>query len=239
VRVAVVIPARNEAERIAATVAAAARIPSVDTVLVVDDGSTDDTAAIASAAGAHTVRHPRSRGKAAAMSTGAAAMSVAEVLVFLDADLGETAAGAAALLPPVLAGRADMTIATLPAQRTAGGGHGFVVRLSRWGIARATGFTPVQPLSGQRCLTRAAFDRALPLAAGFGVETALTIDLLRAGLRVQEVPCDLHHRVTGRDWRAQRHRLRQFRHVARALLPRVTPFPSSAGPRRWRSADRR
>jgi hypothetical protein len=58
------------------------------------------------------------------------------------------------------------------------------------------------------------------LAAGFGVETALSIDLLRAGLRLQEVPCDLQHRVTGTDWRAQRHRLRQFRHVARALASR-------------------
>ena len=126
----------------------------------------------------------------------------------------------------MLDGRADMTIATLPTQRTAGGGHGFVVRLSRWGIVRATGFAPVQPLSGQRCLTRAAFSRALPLAPGFGVETALTIDLLRAGMRVQEVRCDLQHRVTGKDWRAQRHRLRQFVHVARAL----------ASHNRWRRA---
>jgi hypothetical protein len=220
VRVAAVIPAHNEALRIAATVAAATRIPGVDSVVVIDDGSTDDTAAIASAAGAHTVRHPRNRGKAAAMTTGAAAMSGADVLVFLDADLGETAVGAAPVLPPVLEGRADMTIATLPPQTTAGGGHGFVVRLSRWGIVRATGFAPVQPLSGQRALTGAAFRQALPLASGFGVETALTIDLLRAGLRVQEVRCDLQHRVTGTDWRAQRHRLRQFRHVARALVAR-------------------
>jgi hypothetical protein len=228
VRVAVVIPARNEAERIAATVRAAAGIAGVDTVLVVDDGSTDDTAGIAGAAGARTVRHPRNRGKAAAMTTGAAAAPDADVLLFLDADLGDTAAGAAPLLAPVLADRADMTIATLPAQHTAGGGHGFVVRLSRRGIQRATGFAPVQPLSGQRCLTRAAFSRALPLASGFGVETALTIDLLRAGLRVQEVPCDLQHRVTGRDWRAQRHRLRQFVHVARALAPRAPLFTPKA-----------
>ncbi|HEY3603595.1 MAG TPA: glycosyltransferase, partial [Sporichthyaceae bacterium] len=73
-RVAVVIPARNEAARIAATVAAARRLPGVDAVLVVDDGSTDDTAAIGAAAGARVVRHPRNRGKAAAMTTGAAAM---------------------------------------------------------------------------------------------------------------------------------------------------------------------
>jgi hypothetical protein len=68
-----------------------------------------------------------------------------------------------------------------------------------------------------RCLTRAAFEAALPLAPGWGVETALTIDLLRAGFRVREVPCDLHHRVTGSDWRSQLHRAAQYRDVARAL----------------------
>jgi hypothetical protein len=53
------------------------------------------------------------------------------------------------------------------------------------------------------------------------VETALTIDLLRAGLRVREVECDLHHRVTGKDWRGQLHRLKQYLHVQRALRRRM------------------
>jgi len=215
-----IVPAHNEQGMVGRVVREIRRqAPDFD-VVVVDDGSTDNTAAIAEAAGARAVRHPRNRGKAAAMTTGAAAVPDAEVLLFLDADLGDTASGAGPLLPPVLEGRADMTIATLPTQATAGGGHGFVVRLARAGIQRATGFAPVQPLSGQRALSRVAFGRALPLAAGFGVETALTIDLLRAGLHVQEVRCDLQHRVTGTDWRAQRHRLRQFVHVARALAAR-------------------
>jgi hypothetical protein len=141
-------------------------------------------------------------------------------LLFLDADLEATAAAAAPLVEPVLSGEADMTIAVLPPQYRPGGGHGFVVRLSREGIRRATGWTATQPLSGQRCITRAAFDAALPLATGFGVETGLTIDLLRKGFRVREVEADLHHRVTGTDWRAQLHRFRQFRDVARALATR-------------------
>src|SRR6202041_2253392 len=48
-----------------------------------------------------------------------------------------------------------------------------------------------------RCLTRAAFEAARPLAPGWGVETALTIDLLRQGLRVTEVEVELAHRATG------------------------------------------
>ncbi len=79
-----------------------------------------------------------------------------------------------------------------------------------------------------RCLTREAFEAARPLARGWGVETGLTIDLLLAGYRVVEVPCDLHHRVTGSDWRGQIHRARQYGDVARALavrrLRRATPL---------------
>ncbi|HUR73593.1 MAG TPA: glycosyltransferase [Sporichthya sp.] len=224
--VAVVIPAKDEQDRVATTVRAAAAIPGVDLVIVVDDGSGDRTAQTALAAGARVVAHDRNRGKAAAMETGAAAVAAADdpddprLLLFLDADLEDSAEAAAALVPPVRDGEADMAIAILPPQRTAGGGHGFVVRAARSGIARATGFTPTQPLSGQRCLTRPAFEAGRPLASGFGVETALTIDLLQAGLRVQEVECDLHHRVTGKDWRAQLHRLKQYLHVQRALRRR-------------------
>lgn len=241
---AVVVPAKDEELRITATVQAALAIPGVDLVVVVDDGSVDGTTYAAERAGATVLRHPRNRGKAAAMESGAAAVRAADAregrerprhLLFLDADLEHTAASAAALVPPVRAGAADMTIAVLPPQKRKGGGRGFVVKLSRRGIARATGFAATQPLSGQRCLTREAFEAARPLAYGFGVETALTIDLLRKGLRVKEVECDLHHRVTGSDWRGQLHRARQYVHVARALGVRrlgARRLPGRARPRR-------
>jgi glycosyltransferase involved in cell wall biosynthesis len=223
--VAVVIPARNESDRIAATVLAAVGLPGVDIVIVVDDGSTDGTAAAAQDAGASVMRHARNRGKAAAMETGAEAVRLLEDndrprhLLFLDADLAETAAGAAPLAEPVREGRADMTIAVF-STRVKQGGHGFVVSLSGSGIMRATGWRPAQPLNGQRCLTRAAFEAARPLAPGFGVETGLTIDLLRQGMRITEVEVPLAHRATGGDWRSQVHRARQFVDVGRALTVR-------------------
>lgn len=226
--IAVVVPARDEAERIGATVRSALLLPGIRHVVVVDDGSLDATGRLAAEAGAVVVRHPRSRGKGTAMETGAARVAALDVgsglppsaLLFVDADLGESAAATAPLAGPVLAGDADMTIAVLPPQSTPGGGHGFVVRLARAGIRRATGWTSAQPLSGMRCLTREAFDAARPLAPGWGVETGLTIDLLTAGYRLTEVPCDLHHRVTGTDFRGQLHRAGQYRDVARALAAR-------------------
>ncbi|GAA1617958.1 hypothetical protein GCM10009733_012850 [Nonomuraea maheshkhaliensis] len=222
---AVVIPAANEADRIASTVKAAAALPGVDLVVVVDDGSSDQTGRVARAAGARVVRHSRNRGKAAAMETGAEAVRLLDEdaeprhLLFLDADLGETAQAAAPLIEPVRAGTADMTIAVF-STRVKLGGHGLVVRLSKEGIRRATGFDAAQPLNGQRCLTRAAFEAARPLAHGFGVETALTIDLLRRGYRITEVEVEMAHRATGTDWRAQLHRAKQLRDVARALAAR-------------------
>ncbi len=225
--VAVVIPALNEADRIQATVKAAQGLPGVEVVVVVDDGSRDGTAACAEKAGAAVMRHPRNQGKGAAMETGAEAVRLlgkrdgceARHLLFLDADLGETAVRAGPLTEPVLNGQADMTIAVFTASVKLGG-HGLVVGLSKAGIRRATGWEPRQPLNGQRCLTRAAFEAARPLAYGFGIETALTIDLLRKGMRVTEVEVDLAHRATGTDLRAQLHRARQLADVARALATR-------------------
>jgi glycosyltransferase involved in cell wall biosynthesis len=215
--VAVVIPARNESDRIAATVQAAAGVAGVGLVVVVDDGSGDRTADIAEAAGASVMRHARRRGKAAAMETGAEAVRLLEA--------GRDGPSPRHLLAaPVRAGRADMTIAVFR-NRVKQGGHGFVVALSGSGIMRATGWRPAQPLNGQRCLTRAAFEAARPLAPGFGAETGLTIDLLRQGLRIEEVEVPLAHRATGNDWRSQAHRARQFADVARALAVRQVRRP--------------
>ena len=68
-RVACVLSATDEAERVAATVAAAAALPGVDIVIVTDDGSTDATAQVAGAAGAVVVSHARTRGRAAAIES--------------------------------------------------------------------------------------------------------------------------------------------------------------------------
>jgi hypothetical protein len=236
--VAVIIPAMNEAERIGATVAAARGLTGVDLVVVVDDGSGDDTAGKAASAGAHVVRHARNRGKGAAMETGAEAVARLESrdpadvgaaprhLLFLDADLGASAAEAGPLTEPVRNGTADMTIAIF-SDRVRLGGFGFVTATAGAGIERATGWRPAQPLNGQRCLTRPAFAAALPLAPGWGVETGMTIDLWRKGLRITEVEVPLSHRATGTDWRSQLHRLRQLRDVARAIAVRE--------PRTWRT----
>jgi hypothetical protein len=232
-RVACIIPAKDEEARIAATVGAVRGLPRVDIVIVCDDGSRDRTAQHAGAAGAIVVSHKRNRGKAAAVESAVNALGVLEqrdkraeagTLLLLDADLGESAVNCAPLNEPVITGAADLTIAVLPAQQTqdgtSPGGFGLVMTTASRGIAELTGWTPRAPLSGQRCLTRRAFELASPLAAGWGMEVGMTIDVLRAGLRIEEIEIELRHRATGTDLASQLHRARQLRDVSRALAAR-------------------
>lgn len=221
-----VIPAKNEADSVAATVRAARAISRVDLVIVVDDGSTDDTQHVARNAGAAVVRHAVNRGKASALETGAAVVAMRDIdnrpprhLLFIDADLGESAVACNDLVTAVLEGQTDLAIAVLPPQQGAGG-RGMVVGKARRAIERFTGWQPVAPLSGQRCITREAYQAAVPLSRGWGVETGMTIDVLRAGFTVQEIPCDLQHRATGADLSGQLHRAAQYRDVLLAIAKR-------------------
>jgi hypothetical protein len=231
------VPARDEAERVGATVRALRDLPGVAEVLVVSDGSTDATAARALEAGAHCLDLPRNLGKGGALNAGLAALMgrVAErlspepaVLLLADADLAETAGRLGRLLDPVLDGQADLAIADLPAQQGAGG-FGVAMGLARIGMARATGRRMSEPLSGQRAVRWEALPALLPFAPDFGVEVAMTIDALRAGLRVVEVEVDLHHNATGKDLSGLLHRARQARAIARELTRRKAWRPTPDG----------
>ena len=221
--VTILIPAHNEADRISATVAAALGIEGVTRVLVIDDASTDATVGLAEAAGAEVLRLASNLGKGAALDEGLARVrDDADVLLLLDGDLGATAAQGALLLEPVLHGEADMAVAAFP--RPAGkAGFGLVKGLARFGIRMLGGpagraFAATAPLSGQRAMTRACWERVTPFAFGYGVEVALTVRALRSGLRIAEVTTTMAHDATGRDAAGFTHRGRQFLHVARALV---------------------
>jgi hypothetical protein len=234
------VPAKDEDERVGATVRALLGLPEVAEVLVVSDGSADATAAKALEAGAHCLDLPRNLGKGGALNAGLAALMgrVAErlspepsALLLADADLAETAARLDRLLTPVLAGEADLAIADLPAQQGAGG-FGVAMGLARRGMARATGRRMAEPLSGQRAVRWEALPALLPFAPGFGVEVAMTMDALRAGLRVVEIEVDLRHNATGKDLSGLLHRARQARAIARELSRRKAwrPTPDGANP---------
>lgn len=219
-RVVALVPAHDESDRIAATVRALTGLPAITEVVVVDDGSSDGTASAALAAGATVLRVGRRLGKGGAMEGALRRMPPADVWLFADGDLAGNAGALAPVLEAVLAGRADLAVAAFGPQ--SGGGLGVVKRCAAGAIRALSGFRATQPLSGQRALTAGALRACRPLARGFGVETAMTIDAARAGLRIEEVAAPrLSHRVTHRDLRGFVHRGRQGLDILRAVAARV------------------
>jgi glycosyltransferase involved in cell wall biosynthesis len=223
-RVLVVIPARNEVARVGATVRAARGIPAVAEVVVVADGSTDGTAEEARRAGARVLAAPRAVGKGGALEAAIDRSRPADVYLFLDGDLGKSAGEGAAILGEVVEGRADLAIGVLPREPRHGGFRlvkGFAARA----IERLAKFRTKEPLSGQRAITREVLEAVRPLAPGFAVEVAMTIDAVRAGFRVIEVPVAMEHDPSGRDVAGFVHRGRQGLAVLRAAIPRILRRP--------------
>lgn len=212
--ISVLIPAYNEEPRIGETLRAVPGAPPGyrRELIVVDDGSRDATAHAAEASGADVVHRQSNSGKGAALNA-AGRIASGEVLLLLDADLGATASEASKLLDPVIAGAADMTIATFPMWPGRGGGMGIAVRAARWGIRLLTGRSMAAPLSGQRAVTRGVVEACGGFAEGWGVEIALTVRAIWAGCRVLEVATEMDHRVTGRSVGEAFHRAAQLRAV--------------------------
>jgi Glycosyl transferase family 2 len=195
----IIIAARNEAGGIRETLAALQKeFPDAE-IIVVDGSSDDETAERAEAAGAVVVRLART-GKGEALSAGERAAAPGPLLL-CDADLRGD-------LGPLTASSADIAVAAF--KRRTGGGFGIAKAVARFLIFLRTGYSAREPLSGQRYVGERARASCFPLAPGFGCEVRMTIDALRAGLRVVEVELDLDHRATGRDLAGFTHRGRQL-----------------------------
>jgi len=214
-KISVVIPAYNEEECIGKTVQNLLACSWVSELLVVNDGSRDRTAFVASQAGAKVINLAFNQGKGAALNRGVAE-AAGQILLLLDGDLGETAAEGEKLLLPILEGKADLTIAKFPSSGKKSG-FGLVKGLARLGIKTMTGLWLEAPLSGQRAMTRAVLEQLRSFQSGYGVEVGMNIEAARGGFRILEVSTLMNHKVTGRDLAGFWHRGKQFRQVAWAL----------------------
>ncbi len=210
----VIVAAHDEADRLPATLAALAAAFPGARVLVADDGSGDDTAAVGRAAGAEVVSTGAVIGKGGATTLAArrvlsrALEPDPPVFVLCDGDLAESAAQLPALAQAVRDGHCDLAVATFATR--VGGGFGFAVGFAHRAVRNLTGLDTRAPISGQRALSGPAFAVVVPFAPRFGMEIGMTVDAVRAGYRLQEVELDLAHRATGRSWRGFVHRGRQL-----------------------------
>jgi len=220
----VIVAARNEADRIGATVAALRAAFADAAIWVADDASTDGTAEQAMVAGAQVVSRGKPHGKGGNVSAAAeAALSAApapRLVLLCDGDLGESAARLGPLVAAVEAGECDLAVAAFA--RRVGGGFGLALGFAHWAIRRLCGLETTTPISGQRALRVEALRATLPFAAGFGMEIGMTVDAVRAGYRVREYELDLEHRSTGRTAAGFRHRGVQLRDFLRVVARRWT-----------------
>jgi glycosyltransferase involved in cell wall biosynthesis len=221
----VIVAARNEADRVGATVNAVKEAFPQARVWVADDASDDDTQAVAIAHGAQVVSRGRPHGKGGNVTAAAEAAlgdeSVPELVLLCDADLAGSAVELPALVAAVEDGSCDLAVAAF-ANRV-GGGFGIALGFARWAIERRSGYRAQAPISGQRAMRTELLGELLPFAAGYGMEIGMTIDAVRGGHRVREIELDLAHRATGRAPRDFLHRGRQLLDFVRVWWSRRKP----------------
>ncbi|MGD9759606.1 MAG: glycosyltransferase family 2 protein [Comamonas sp.] len=189
-----VLPAKNEASAVGATVAAiVAHYPQAE-IIVVNDGSTDNTAQVAQEAGAKVISHPYSKGNGAAIKTGARA-ATGEVVVFMDADGQHDPADIPRLLAKLDEGY-DMVVGARDRASQASVGrslaNGFYNRLATY----MTGHKVEDLTSGFRAVRADKFREFLYLLPnGFSYPTTSTMAFFRAGYGVCYVPIKAAKRI--------------------------------------------
>jgi len=198
--VSVIIPAFNEQSRIVQTVECLRDIEGIKEIIVVDDGSTDSTYQLLKPLkGITLLRIEYNKGKGNAVRYALDYVS-SSFVALLDADLCESASEVKKLIECIIIGR-------LPAPGKKGG-FGIVKRVSGSGFYALTSRRVDSLLSGQRILPM-DFLKSIELPDGFGLEFKITLEGVKKGFQLVEVPVEMRHRETGRDMKGFLHRGKQ------------------------------
>ncbi len=197
-QVSIIIPALNEAESIGHVVG---EMPwaLIAECIVVDNGSTDQTAAIAEAAGARVVHSPRGYG-AACLAGSQAALPASEILVYMDGDGADDIAGLPRLLAPIQRGEADFVIGSrirgkreagsmLPSQIFAAHSVGFLLRLFQ-GVKYSD-------MCAFRAIRRSSLEQLQMSELTYGWNLEMQIKAAQHKLRIVEIPVDYRNRFGG------------------------------------------
>lgn len=218
--ISIIIPAYNEEGRIKDTLDSIVDIKEINEIVVVDDGSSDDTYKIASEIKNDKLKVfklDKNRGKGYALNYGLRiSMKNADIIGFLDGDLGKSAKEIRKLIVPILDGEADVTIAKFPPVKKKGG-LGFVKGLAKQSVLEMTGVELDSTLSGQRIFKKEVLEKFDEIPFGYGVEVGMTIDILKYGYTIKEVLVNMTHNETGRDLKGFIHRGKQYYHIKKVL----------------------
>ena len=190
----VVVPAYNEAKMIADVVKGAMKF--ADEVVVVDDGSSDNTSLVAKAAGARVIRLPLNKGKGFALALGlySVAINGADIIVCLDGDGQHDPDEIPRVALPIIRGEADLVIGSryldkkgskeIPGYRQFG--QSLLTKAATVGNGKGIEITDSQ--SGFRAMTRKAVLRMDLTEQGMGIESEILMDAAKLGMKIKEVP---------------------------------------------------
>ena len=193
-RISVVLPARNEAAALRSLLPSLRALLPTAEIVVVDDGSTDDTAAVAEAAGVRVICHPYPKGNGAAIKTGARAAQ-GEILVFMDADGQHRPEDIQRLLAKLEEGY-DMAVGARSMKDHAGAHRGIANALFNRFASWMVNHRVEDLTSGYRAVRAEHFRRYLYLLPNsFSYPTTCTMSFFRAGLGVAYVPVDMPPRI--------------------------------------------
>ena len=193
-KISIVLPAKNEAGAIQQTVKALKQLNRVDEIIVVNDGSTDDTAQIAEQAGAKVISHPYSKGNGAAIKTGVR-NAIGDVIVFMDADGQHDANDILKLIEKIEQGY-DLVVGARQKGSQASMGRGIANKLYN-NLATYMSEHQVEDLtSGFRAVRAEKFKEFIYLLPnGFSYPTTSTMAFFRAGYSVTYVPIHAAKRI--------------------------------------------
>lgn len=215
-KVVVVVPAYNEQENIRDTIESIRNIELIDEIVIVDDGSTDNTASVVEGLGVSLIRLQKNSGKGAAIRKAIETLDY-EYMVLLDGDLGTSSSEVDKLIKPVLDDECDVSIARFGKARKKGG-FGLVKNLAKYGVYVYTGKKIDTTLSGQRVYKKEVIKNINYIPDRFGIEVAMTVEAFRHNFKIKEVDVQMTHSETGRDLNGFVHRGRQFLDILKTLI---------------------
>ncbi|MBB5173053.1 glycosyltransferase family 2 protein [Texcoconibacillus texcoconensis] len=211
----VIIPVYNEENVLRETLSSLENKTWVKNIIVIDDGSVDQSVSIARQFTNDVVACSKNLGKAAAVIKGLEYVK-SEQFLMLDADLGVTVSEADKLLLPLKDSSVDMTVARFPKRNKEG--IGLVRQRAQKYLKRQTGFESQAPLSGQRAIRKKWIPFIQSCSAyGYGFEMVMTLQLLRNGAKVIEIVTDMDHRRIGKTPYGFYHRAKQWIDMERSI----------------------
>lgn len=215
-RVIVAVPIYNEADRITDTIKGLKSVKAIDEILIIDDGSIDNTGQVIKELDVSIINVPENQGKGNAMKIAIETMDY-DYIAFIDGDLGCSSIEVSKLIEPVVRDQVDFTIAKFEVSKIKGG-FGFVKGLAKMGVAFYTGIETNISLSGQRVYKRKVMESIEYIPTHYGVELAMTIQAIKNGYKFQEIAVDMTHRYSDRSLKGFLHRGRQFIDIFKTLL---------------------